>query len=973
MELLPDGSLPERPPRCKNRKKKQQHNCNGCASLSGSEDDIYRKSSALPVPGASTALPVDDMVALIPVDCVNGANRVQYYDNQLFQSEMEPEAPDEPELEPETELEPEPEAEAEADGLIFRHSAAAGIDTILTEMEHEILLTGSSSCGIQPAAEYFSGSERGPVASHRSHPVADYFHQDQLIAEMSKLDWDASGATKKAEPKIGGLTIEEFIHFLALLERVKEQHLDPATSKHPLPLSSGSGSIHKMLPGAELGRSSPYDNMASRIRNQSAPLSPVSAGSSSGDSDSGDEYLLPESASASASASATSALASSRSMIPDGVAVLEQLFRRRYLHVIPEEAGSDASSRISRALSDLSAGSEDPASPLPADLTARIASALQDFPRSPSKSGSTSGANSFFPQVLHDLHAKTPDRPKNKPEVSPELKPEARPEVGVDVEPEVTEVDEWLLPVSVLMIQTSATSGLSPQTPEQGQLPEILIQEETASAPCDDSGIVSYLRKDDEKPAEASASPQAESGQDLITFSENAHPPEESARPNLLADANTQTDAVTEAGIADYQPSCSSGQQMDEEAASADGMRNDVIGTGPIQQLEEVQDPEWAADENRTGGPSGTEERPDESRDDDATVTSCGTDTHPASASGIFRAELIVLGSPSLSPEDNFQDNFQDNFENNFQDNLEVDSKVDSEVDSEEQPEGGVENGVQVDLEVDSKVEMPAANDPAANDPAANDPDCGSHWLPDGAEAGMEEMSQPDAVSTPKLKDSDGLAHPAHQVGGMVGRNSPEETGYSTDNGPERPTLPTCSNFRFHPAAARKDFYFHRPIPPPPPPPPPPPQRTALTFLDSADAFRRAEEEEERLKASLLADWLHTGSRKRADLDRSSYSTLSSTTLFSDSRNASAQESESESESIDYWRVVPDFRRVRMSYDRGGYSSGPELSSAYYFQPHPHPHPPLPPWNPHQLEMDHQLNGLFASCADENYGELLIR
>ena len=1008
-------ALPERPPRSKNRKKK--NHCNGCGSNSDSEDDIYRKSSAAAGSGAVQEFPVDDgdHVALLPVDCVNEANRVPYYDNEFYQPE--------PETEP---LDDEPEVEA----LLFRNSAAAGIDSILTEMEHEILLTGSHASGIHPSApEFLTGTHRANgVASGAGHPLPDYLHHDRLIAEMSKLDWDASGATcsspgltasggcapapgvnRKPEPKIGGLTIQEFIHFLALLERVKEEHLDP---KRPLPLHCATAGQM----AAEMGRSSPYDNMANRIRSHAA-ISPTSGGSSSGDSDSGDEYQLNAEPGQVGSTSGSH----HRNLIPDGVAVLEQLFRRRYLHVIPEEAGSDASSRISRALSDLS-GSEDPASPLPADLSARLASALHDFPRSPSKSGSASGPNIFFPQMLHDLRTRSPEKLKAKPEAHPEAQPEAQPEVDPEAGPEVTEIDESLLPVSVVMIQ--AASGH--ESPEHcDSLPEILIL--TVETPSPTSGICrdleeSQLRKDGPNPPEADP-PEADPAEADPLGQTHQPPPEEAPRPHPSADAIAQTEAgVAQDGAEGEPPSdCHSPRQMAQAAAppahAALGSQVGSIGSQPIRRLESIPNPESAppADGNRTDS-SGTEDLADESRDaaGGGGATSCATDTHPASAhvTGIFRAELIVIGSPSLSPEDNFKDNSQVDsqvdfqvdsqvnsqvnskvnseidFEVDSQVSCQVDSKVDSQVDSETEPEGEMEEEMEGDMEGEGgRVEGADDGEDAADDPARK--------KEDGMET-EEELSHPDAVSTPKLKpDAGRLIEPPEvkmiphrnspEMRMMPYRSSPEETGYSTDNGPERPSLPCYSNFRFQsPPGGGSEVYFHPPIPPLPPlhplhpprapyppHPPHPPHRRAYTFQGNPE-FRNAEEEEgeeeERLKATLLADWLqlaHSGNRKRADLDRSSYSTISSTTLCSDSRNASAQESESESESADYWRGIPEFRRVRMSHDRNGYSSGPELRT-YGFYYHPHP----PEWSSRKLDYD--LNALWASGAEENYGESFL-
>lgn len=142
--------------------------------------------------------------------------------------------------------------------------------------------------------------------------------------------------------RIGGLTIEEFVHFLALLERVKEQHLmDP-----PPPLDDSDHS-----------RNSPYDNLAGQQKNQhnvatSPRISPPSDDSASSSSGSSSTIGSPDSSASSCSADFD---------IPGcGFTPLEKLFLRRYLHVIPEEAlngGSDCgggSSRLSRALSGIS-------------------------------------------------------------------------------------------------------------------------------------------------------------------------------------------------------------------------------------------------------------------------------------------------------------------------------------------------------------------------------------------------------------------------------------------------------------------------------------------------------------------------------------------------------------------------------------------------------------------------------------------
>jgi hypothetical protein len=175
----------------------------------------------------------------------------------------------------------------------------------------------------------------------------------QSEAIMAHLPPPDGGAS--VEPRIGGLTIEEFIHFLALLERVKEQHIDTKESGDDPAAGSGSAT-----PSAPAERTSPYDNIIrslgpdhplycnvatsprisppsdeDRSRGSSSSSSPCSS-----DEDAG-QFQLPDGKSAT---------------LP-GFSFLERLFLRRYLHVIPEEVASDCgshSARLSRALSGLS-------------------------------------------------------------------------------------------------------------------------------------------------------------------------------------------------------------------------------------------------------------------------------------------------------------------------------------------------------------------------------------------------------------------------------------------------------------------------------------------------------------------------------------------------------------------------------------------------------------------------------------------
>ena len=193
-------------------------------------------------------------------------------------------------------------------------SSQQSIDSILTEMEREILHTGSTAeC------------------------------QSQVTASQT--------TDEQQQPRIGGLTIQEFIHFLALLERVKEQH-QVASLVPPSTLIDA-------VVQEETRRHSLYDNMNSHHQQQPSGYRNASTSP---------RTSPPPSTSRSSSASSSSSSSSSLSMSEEnefhpspngsaGFTMLERLFLRRYLHVIPEEALSDcgtASARISRALSGIS-------------------------------------------------------------------------------------------------------------------------------------------------------------------------------------------------------------------------------------------------------------------------------------------------------------------------------------------------------------------------------------------------------------------------------------------------------------------------------------------------------------------------------------------------------------------------------------------------------------------------------------------
>ena len=151
-------------------------------------------------------------------------------------------------------------------------------------------------------------------------------------------------------PRIGGLTIEEFVHFLALLERVKEQHgLDSS--------AGGPGQQHP-----QERNKSPYDNNHHQGVSVAVATSPrMSQESTTSDQDSSDSSTCGSSGAPSPDGSSSSACSGDFDL-PVGVggfSPLERLFLRRYLHVIPEEAlnggGSECDgSRLSRALSGIS-------------------------------------------------------------------------------------------------------------------------------------------------------------------------------------------------------------------------------------------------------------------------------------------------------------------------------------------------------------------------------------------------------------------------------------------------------------------------------------------------------------------------------------------------------------------------------------------------------------------------------------------
>ena len=240
----------------------------------------------------------------------------------------------------------------QAGALHFYHSTMAeGIDSILSEMEQEILLTGSNYgegvCDPRLKLHSMDGHQALPVLQP---PYASY---------PNNGGWDSNfngPYPPIQQPTIGGLTIEEFIHFLALLERVKEQQ--QSAQKPPPMLMAPFGTDPSLADVSSIPRSeraSPYDNIlrldngiVSHHRNQNVSTSPTGCSSSSSSpqsSDSEDESYLdihdfPH---------------HGKANYP--LTILEQLFPRRFLHVIPEEGTASEgsqSARISRTLSELS-------------------------------------------------------------------------------------------------------------------------------------------------------------------------------------------------------------------------------------------------------------------------------------------------------------------------------------------------------------------------------------------------------------------------------------------------------------------------------------------------------------------------------------------------------------------------------------------------------------------------------------------
>lgn len=362
----------------------------------------------------------------------------------------------------------------EYEGLVEEEEdPTEGIDSILTQMEREILQTGGQ-------------------------------------------DEDEQQAVMNVTPRIGGLTIEEFVHFLALLERVKEQHQQQTD-----PLDE---------------RISPqYDNVAGQQQQQHQLVSVAVATSpriSPPSDDSASSSSSSSGSSPSISPGGSSSACSGDFDLPNdgggGFTQLERLFLRRYLHVIPEEAlggGSDCGgSRLSRALSGISsalsflADGED-------DQTSCFDSGDDE------RESVTPDASSFLPTVVNDP-------PEEEPLIPTTLDEDIRPNSYIEDAPtpaptKPSESEEFLTVTAMpaVVIETSdldSSSGADEVAPrprvleefemtraqsvilmEESLLPEgVLMIHDEQSAPVvqqakeDPPSSLSYLNVPEELPDE---------------------------------------------------------------------------------------------------------------------------------------------------------------------------------------------------------------------------------------------------------------------------------------------------------------------------------------------------------------------------------------------------------------------------------------------------------------------------------------
>ena len=837
-----------------------------------------------------------------------------------------------------------------------------------------------------------------PTATESDDPV-EGIHS--ILSEMER-EIRHTGVDPPAaeEARIGGLTIEEFIHFLALLERVKEQHIDAKES--PVATDGGAAPAERTSPYDNVLRPPPSDQTAVYCNVATSPrISPPSDQDPSGSS----------SSSSSSSPCSSDEDAQFRQLgggggMP-GFSLLERLFLRRYLHVIPEEAASDCgshSARLSRALSGLSsalsyledvdddrfsheeddAASGDAATPVPTvdpqtDIVEcipstalgdsikeeeRIMTSLPDGFSSASLESAadavaggrhphSSSAEEFsivlaLPAIIIDSSDEDPaEEPIHLPRVLDELNREEE----EDDESEVTSLadcellDESSLPLSVLMIQTSGCRDYDRPSTGDGDS-ERNDPTEECGCPCslglsdddddDDDDDDPVIIDSDEiatlQPLEASAG----IGEESVV--EEANPLSSCQGEDVLVkvDPSTATSTVeTVAGTSvvtlidakivsvDYEPVqrnliCSSAQ-----------LRH---GTQTAQQLDAFQ-----PEEEETGGDAGN------SRLEGENVAELETGSISDD-----KSQQHARTPAGSSTDDSARMDRQ--LKINRAESIPVDSGV-SDCATAKHNNGHVVDEMRRFWETRCTGDPPPP--PPCQDAIASSDlgpsaviaqpvdDAGQSTEVEGSDHSTPVPEQDQVTDPARIKSIQQfrmlwsgwpppppLPPPPEHYGGLCA--SETETGYSTDG---------SEPFR---QRRRRAALMSGPTPPPRPTPPREengyrPYWTQTSRPDPPLRYQRhrqplcyysapeEDEDDERVKARLLADWLVLANRKRSQspattyrsIQRSNYSTLtSSTTAGSESVTRDTSARESESEASDYYdRSDCTIRRYRQEQD----------------------------------------------------------
>ena len=409
------------------------------------------------------------------------------------------------------------------------------------------------------------------VRRHRHH------HHHDLSAEWADVSVDVCG-----ERRIGGLTVHEFLHFLALLERVRQQR-----QQRPLFLEH-DGSHPQALPRAV--SPSPSES-ASESPSESASESPSeSASDSSSDDDDDDDDDDDGDVGLSEPASL----------------LLQRLFPRRFLHVIPEEY-ADLSAELS---AELSAGA--------ADLCGRWSLLLDDV----------DGAGARFPRpsvlALHDqCGAGNPSKlfQRDHSDLSDSVQPGNRPVVVAlhdqsdlcdqpaldgDRPSASTRIDAELCDLCDLADSVGAASEAVPseensvklgKTEEEEELDESLLPEPVTALLCvdandaKDAGLV-YARcvPVDSSASASSPSATSSSSSEPATSDDDVEPPPEtSCPPSAPCGSETTTAVRPEASASPVPPSESQSLPTSAEADYAQ-VADPVSTSAPTPQPDSTVD-----------------------------------------------------------------------------------------------------------------------------------------------------------------------------------------------------------------------------------------------------------------------------------------------------------------------------------------------------------------------------------------------